>query len=84
MQRRRPPRIAAIFLIPALLALTGCDMLSPSTDIAQVFRQAYVPGLIEGLTTAVSSPENVDAGLRRTVTAFLEGIGAVLTPEGSR
>ena len=80
----RRVRIFCTGLLSGFLLLAGCDLLDPDTDIARAFRQAYVPGLIEGLSTAVTTPDNAEAGLRRTVTAFLEGLGAVLTPGDSQ
>jgi hypothetical protein len=73
--------MATTGMLSSFLMLSGCDLLDPSTEISRIFRQAYVPGLLEGLSTAVTTPDNAEAGLRRTVTAFFEGLGAVLAPQ---
>lgn len=62
----------------------SCPDIGYDTDLGRIFRQAYVPGLIEGLSTAVTTPDNTEAGLRQTVTAFLNGVGTLLTPEAAR
>ncbi len=46
------------------------------SDIAKRFRQAYVPGLTEGLKMAVLQPGDAEAGLRRAWAALNEGIAA--------
>ena len=56
------------------------------SEIAKRFREAYVPGLMEGLSTAVSAPGQAEAGLRIAWAALMNGIGAmfdVRTPSSS-
>ena len=65
------------------MMIGNCLSLDVDNDLFTVFREAYVPGLVSGLTTAVSNPDQAEAGLRQTVVAFIEGIGAVLQPEDS-
>lgn len=82
---RRSAKTIRIFATTSILSgflvlSSGCDLLDSSTEISRVFRQAYIPGLLEGVSTAVTTPENAEAGLRRAVTAFFEGLGAVLAP----
>lgn len=50
------------------------------SEIMKRFREAYAPGLVEGLTTALAAPGDAEEGLRRTATAFAEGLGAVIEP----
>jgi len=47
------------------------------SDIAKRFRDAYVPGLMEGLSTAVSAPGQAEQGLRIAWAALMNGIGAM-------
>ena len=65
------------------LMIGNCLSLDVDNDLFTVFREAYVPGLVSGLSTAVSNPDMQEEGLRQTVVAFIEGIGAVLQPEDS-
>ncbi len=60
-----------------LLCLAGCDW---SSEVARRFREAYGPGLIEGLSAALSDPTQAEAGFRRAGTALLEGLGAMIEP----
>lgn len=62
----------------------SCPSIAFDSELGRAFREAYVPGLVQGLSTAVTTPENTEAGLRQTVTAFLDGIGTLLTPESAR
>lgn len=75
-------------LTGALLSLPfvvgSCPSVAFDSELGRAFREAYVPGLIQGLSTAVATPENTEAGLRQTVTALLDGIGTLLTPESAR
>lgn len=65
----------------SVLGIGSC--IDVDSDVFTVFREAYVPGLVQGLTTAVTSPDQADAAFRQTVVAFIEGIGAVWQPENS-
>lgn len=70
-------------MLGSTMMIGNCLSLDVDSDIFTVFREAYVPGLVSGLSTAVSNPDQQEAGLRQTVVAFIEGLGAVLQPEGS-
>lgn len=72
--RRRGAILLAGALIPGFF--NGCW----DTDIAKRFREAYTPGLVAGLTTAITSPDNAEAGLRQSLAALIDGIGAILQP----
>ena len=82
--RRRIRMMMKASTFCALASFGGCALLDGDSELSRVFREAYVPGLLEGLSTAVTTPENAEAGLRRTATAFFEGVAAVLTPEPGR
>ena len=75
-------------LMGVVLSLTfgvgSCPSISFDSELGRAFREAYVPGLVQGLSTAVSTPENTEAGLRQTLTALIDGIGTLLTPEDAR
>ncbi len=51
--------------------------------IALRFREAYTPGLVAGLSAAVSDPANSETGFRQAGAALFEGLGAILLPRGS-
>lgn len=90
MKRRHAVRISrwkkitVAALVSSTFLLGGCPNIGYDTDLGRVFRQAYVPGLIDGLTTAVTTPADAETGLRATVTAFINGVGTLLTPENAR
>jgi len=64
----------------ALLAVNSITGGCLNSDIAKRFRSAYVPGLVSGLATAVTTPDQAEAGLRQSLAALIDGLGAVLTP----
>jgi len=64
---------AALFVCHSIVG--GCM----DSEIGKRFRTAYVPGLVEGLSTAVSTPGDAETGLRRAWAALFEGLGAALT-----
>ena len=66
--------LAALFVCNSVMG-GGCL----DSEIAKRFRTAYVPGLVEGLSTAVSTPGDAETGLRRAWAALFEGLGAALT-----
>lgn len=52
-------------------------------EIAKRFREAYAPGFIEGLSTALGQAGQAEAGLRRMGTALANALGAVIEPRTS-
>lgn len=75
-QLNRIKPILAVALATSLIAFDGCL----DSDIAKRFREAYAPGFIEGLSTAVATPGQAETGLRQMGTALAEGLGAILQP----
>jgi len=71
---RRAGRVFAA-LLAANSIVGGCL----SSEIGKRFRDAYVPGLVAGLSTAVTTPDQADAGLRQSLAALIEGLGAALS-----
>lgn len=77
---RRSVRVRSVLLTLAGLcvpATAGCDW---SSEVARRFREAYGPGLVEGLSAALTNPTQSEAGLRRAGAALLEGLGAIIEP----
>ncbi len=74
---RRAGRLLALAF--ACHGIGGCL----DSEVAVRFRNAYVPGLMEGLVTAVSAPGQAEEGLRRTWAAIYEGLNAALIGDGS-
>ncbi len=73
---------AKVFMAALLLGQAfeeGCL----DSSIAMRFREAYTPGLVAGLSTAISDPTNSEAGFRQAGAALFEGLGAILLPRGS-
>lgn len=77
-------RAIATLLCSGSLFIGSCPSIGFDTELGRVFRQAYIPGLVQGVTTAVTTPANTEAGLRQTLTALIDGIGTLLTPEDAR
>ncbi len=50
------------------------------SEMAKRFRETYLPGLVDGLSAAVTQPESAEDGLRQAGVALIEGIGAALQP----
>jgi hypothetical protein len=50
------------------------------SSIALRFREAYAPGLVAGLSTAISNPADSETGFRQAGAALFEGLGAILLP----
>jgi len=69
----RGPMLAVVALLVAC-PLEGCF----SSAIAKRFREAWVPGLTEGLASAITSPDTAEDGLRQALAALIEGLGAML------
>lgn len=66
-------------LLAVSAALVACPMEGCLTStLAKRFRDAYAPGLAEGLALAVSQPGTSEAGLRRAWSALFEGLGALV------
>jgi hypothetical protein len=61
------------------LLTTGCDL---NSELAKRFREAYAPGLIAGLSSAVASPGSAEAGLRDALAALINGLGALINVQG--
>ena len=74
---RRAGRLLAVML--ACHGIGGCL----DSAVAVRFRNAYIPGLMEGLVTAVSAPGQSEDGLRRTWAAMFEGLSAALIGDGA-
>jgi len=81
---RRKQRAFAAAMVSSMLFIGNCPSIPFDSELGRAFREAYVPGLVQGLTTAVTTPEQTEAGLRQTLTAFLNGVGTLLTPEDAR
>ena len=52
--------------------------------VAVRFRNAYVPGLMAGLSTAVSAPGQAEDGLRQAWSAMFDGFAAALMGDGAK
>ena len=65
-------------LFAALCACHGLAGGCLDSEVAVRFRNAYVPGLMEGLSTAVSAPGQSEDGLRRAWSAMFDGLSAAL------
>jgi len=72
---RRSRRV--LFALSALLIACPLEGCLTST-IAKRFRDAYAPGLAEGLALAVLQPGNAETGLRAAWAALLEGLSAAV------
>ncbi|MBN2561339.1 MAG: hypothetical protein JXQ75_10460 [Phycisphaerae bacterium] len=76
--RRIKPALA-VGLTSTALFFNGCF----DSDIAKRFREAYAPGFIEGLSTALGEAGQAEAGLRQMGTALADALGAVIEPRTS-
>ena len=70
----------AVVLALALSTLVGCDL---NGEVSKRFREAFIPGLTAGLTTAATNPANGETGLRQTLVALIDGLGALLQPSST-
>lgn len=84
MRMNRKKRAMTAALVSSMLFIGNCPSIGFDSELGRAFREAYVPGLVQGLTTAITTPEQTEAGLRQTLTAFLDGVGTLLTPEDAR
>lgn len=75
-------RRAAAITITAMVVGSTCEGCFNS-DLAKRFREAYAPGLAEGLATAVATPGAGETGLRQAWAALFEGLGAILNVKSS-
>lgn len=72
IRRRR----AVLAVVAALVACPYETCIS--TDLAKRFREAYAPGLIAGLSAAITTPTDPDTGIRQAWAALIDGLGALL------
>jgi hypothetical protein len=80
--RRRVTAILCSLLASGPFLLNGCM----DDDAVKRFRDAFAPGLTEGLSTALGADGQGAAGLRRMGTALADGLGAIIqarTPASS-
>lgn len=61
-----------------LVSSMGMDCLD--SDIAKRFREVAGPGITEGFSSAVTDPDNAEAGFRDVGAAILEGLGGIFNP----
>jgi len=73
----------AKFLLAAFLTTTAIASGCWDSAIAIRFREAYVPGLTAGLSSAITDPTNAESGLREAGAALVEGLGAALQPRSA-
>ncbi|MCG8408092.1 MAG: hypothetical protein MI923_23075 [Phycisphaerales bacterium] len=79
VRRNRSRRIHLLLWIGTCgtaLMTTGCL----DSEIAKRFRQAVIPGLVEGWSAALLDPANAETGLRQSGAAVLEAIGSIIQP----
>lgn len=70
-------RSAVVYsLMATALSSTGCW----ESDLAKRFREAYAPGFIQGMSTALAQPGQAEAGLRQMGVALAEALGDVIQP----
>lgn len=67
-----------LLLTCLLISSMGMDCLD--SDIAKRFREVAGPGITEGFSSAVTDPENAEAGFRNVGAAILEGLGGIFNP----
>ena len=67
---------ALIILLAGTLPVTSCF----DSEIARRFRSAYAPGLVEGVSSAITDPQNAETGLRQAWAALYDGLGAIIEP----
>ena len=83
---KRPARWNRRIRLTLATGLLGCVSMFGGcwdSDIAKRFREAYGPGLVEGLSDAITNPAQSQLGFRRTATALFEGLGAIIQPRTS-
>ncbi len=84
LQINRKKRLLTGLMLSSSFVVGSCPSFGFDSEVGRVFRQTYVPGLVSGITTAVTTPENTEAGLRQTLVALIDGIGTLLTPQDAR
>jgi len=78
-QRRLRIATAAGLMSSVFLPLGGCW----DSEISKRFREAYAPGFINGLSTALGTAGQAETGLRLMGKALADGIGAIIQPRTS-
>lgn len=81
IHRRAHLRLIAALASGVLLS-GGCL----DSEIVKRFRDAYAPGLIQGLSTAFATPGQAEEGFRQMGSALADGLGAIFqtrTPASS-
>lgn len=68
----------AFLLACVLVSSMGMECLD--SDIAKRFREVAGPGITQGFSSAVTDPDNAEAGFRDVGAAILEGLGGVFNP----
>ena len=76
---RRKTKIALAAVLVSTAFADGCF----DSAIALRFREAYGPGLTQGLSAAITDPSNSETGLRQASAALIEGLGAIFQPRSS-
>ena len=77
--RRLRVATAAGLMSSVFMPLGGCW----DSEIAKRFREAYAPGFISGLSTALGTAGQAEAGLRLMGKALADGLGAIIQPRTS-
>ena len=77
--RRLRIATAAGLMSGVFLQLGGCW----DSEISKRFREAYAPGFISGLSTALGTAGQTEEGLRLMGEALADGIGAIIEPRTS-
>jgi len=72
--RRRLTLLLTGAVLPSVL--NGCW----SSDIARRFRAGMMPGFVDGITSAITDPDNAVQGFRVSLASLFDGLGALLEP----
>jgi hypothetical protein len=62
----------------SIVPLRGC--LDLDSDLGKRFREGYAPGLVDGLSAAITDPAEAETGFRQAGVALIDAIGALLQP----
>ncbi len=73
---RRVKHALAAGLTASGFLFNGCF----DTEVAKRFREAYTPGFIQGLSTALGQAGQAEAGLRQMGVALAQALGGVIQP----
>ncbi len=76
---RRVRLVLAATLASGAMFFNGCL----DSEIGKRFRDAYATGFAEGLSMALGTPGQAEAGLRQMGQALADALGAVITPRSS-